>query len=106
MPKAVLEFNLPEEQEEYETVMKASNFSHCLWSFDQEFLRGNTKHGISSQVVDRIMQDLKNYNEDGEKEDGCKYSKEVVADIAESTLDHVRTVLYEYMNENNANPFN
>lgn len=105
MPKVIIEFNLPDEQHEYDEVMKASNYSHCLWSFDQEFLRANTKHGIGTDVVNAIMEELKYYN-DPEDTQECKYDRKTIEIIAEATLDHVRSVLYEYMNSNNANPFN
>lgn len=100
--KATLSFNLPEEQEEFNLATKASNFSHCLWAFDTEFLRANIKHGIQSTTVDSVMEELKEFFDDPTTKE---HSKEDVARIAEATLEHVRTVLYQYMNANDANPF-
>lgn len=99
MPKVIIEFNLPDEQHEYDEVMKASNYSHCLWSFDQEFLRANIKHGIAEYTVTDIM-NIVNSNEE------VAFSRDQVEYIAEATFQYIRDKLYEYMNSNNANPFN
>lgn len=101
MPKATLEFNLPEEQEEYDITMRAGNFSHSLWEFDQEFLRANIKYGIQEATVDAVMAELTGFLQ----EDGKDVSRKVVAVIAEAALEVARTQLYEIMNENNGNPF-
>lgn len=101
MPEVIIKFQLPEEQEEYETTMKANNFSLCLWEFDQQFLRANIKHGIQQQTVAAIVSDLNQYLEEG----ATPVTAADVGRIAEYTLDHVRSKLYEYMNEHNANPY-
>lgn len=41
--KAILEFNLPEDQEDFKLSTNALNFWHVLWELDQE-LRANTKY--------------------------------------------------------------
>lgn len=44
MPKAILEFNLPEEQEEFNMVSKAVSYSIALSDMDN-YLRGKIKYG-------------------------------------------------------------
>lgn len=44
MPKVTIVFNLPEERDEYELQMKASNLHGALWDMYQ-FLRSDSKHG-------------------------------------------------------------
>lgn len=41
--KANLIFNLNEDREEFELVLKASNYYSCLWEFDQ-YLRSELKY--------------------------------------------------------------
>lgn len=102
MPIVTLKFNLPEEQQEYETTMKAGNFSHALWTFDTEFLRANIKHGIQERTVDRVIEELKYFLEEHGAD---KVSREDIARIAECTLEVARTELYEVMNSCEGNPF-
>jgi len=42
--KTILEFNLPEDQEEFNNAIKASDMSVIIWKMDQ-WLRGKIKHG-------------------------------------------------------------
>lgn len=39
MPKAVLEFILPEEKQEFETAIKAGEYYSVLWDFQEHLLR-------------------------------------------------------------------
>lgn len=41
--KAILEFNLPEEQEQFEDAINGSKWSHAMWALDQ-FLRTKVKY--------------------------------------------------------------
>jgi hypothetical protein len=41
--KAILEFNLPDDQEDFELATSAIKFWHVLWELDQE-LRSKTKY--------------------------------------------------------------
>jgi hypothetical protein len=41
--KAILEFNLPDDKQEYDLANNALNFWHVLWELDNE-LRANTKY--------------------------------------------------------------
>jgi hypothetical protein len=43
MPKAILEFNLPEEQSEFETTTNAEKYYSILWELDQ-YLRNSIKY--------------------------------------------------------------
>ena len=47
--KAILEFNLPEEQEEYELMNKSMDMSFLLHDLEQEIFRPHRKHGYSHQ---------------------------------------------------------
>ncbi len=44
--KVTLEFNLPEEQVEFNLAINASNWSHVVWKLDQD-LRGRIKYSES-----------------------------------------------------------
>ena len=41
--KAILEFNLPEEQEQFEDASNGWKWSHAMWTLDQ-FLRAKVKY--------------------------------------------------------------
>jgi hypothetical protein len=56
--KAILEFNLPEENTEYELVNNASKMYSVLWDMDQ-WLRSNTKHAPDSMSEDTYNAYLK-----------------------------------------------
>lgn len=71
--KAILEFNLPDDQQEYELANSGLSFWNVLWELDQE-LRTKTK-----------------YASDGLPKD--KYE----------AYQEIRDKLYELMNENNVN---
>ena len=43
MPKAIFEFNLPEEENEYKVMSQAQNSQRMLWDFSQQ-LRSWRKH--------------------------------------------------------------
>ena len=49
--KAILEFNLPEDNIEYELVNNAGKMHSVLWEMDQ-WLRSNTKHAPDSMSED------------------------------------------------------
>lgn len=48
MPKATLEFNLPEEIQEFETAANGWKFKVALWQYDQH-LRGLVKYGTEEE---------------------------------------------------------
>ena len=41
--KAILEFNLPEDEREFQLASKGSSISYALWNYDQ-FLRNEVKY--------------------------------------------------------------
>ena len=49
--KAILEFNLPEESEEYEITMKAGKMHSALWEISQKIFRPHRKHGYSDPTL-------------------------------------------------------
>lgn len=48
--KATLEFNLPEEREEFEAATNGSNCKAALWNISQEIFRPARKHGYSGRI--------------------------------------------------------
>ena len=49
--KATLEFNLPDDEQEYNLANNAINFWNVLWELDQE-LRSNTKYAPDDMTDD------------------------------------------------------
>jgi len=49
--KAILEFNLPDDQQEYDLANNGLAFWHVLWELDQE-LRANTKYAPDDMTDD------------------------------------------------------
>lgn len=54
MPKAILEFNLPEEREEYGATMQAGNLAYALSEIRQKMLRPARKHGFSDAYLNEV----------------------------------------------------
>ena len=55
MPKAILEFNLPEEQEEFTQASTARSMFSVLWDFSQD-LRSWLKHGHPFKTADEALE--------------------------------------------------
>lgn len=64
--KAILEFNLPEDQEEYNTITKANGMFSVIWELKQN-LRSMVKHGYvdnremtseEHKIAEKIYDDL------------------------------------------------
>ena len=51
--KAILEFNLPEDQEDYDRVNKALDLCSVLWDF-QNYLRGQVKYSDKPDNIEQI----------------------------------------------------
>jgi len=51
--KAILEFNLPDDKEEYEIISKAFDLHHVLWELDQD-LRAKIKYASDDVSAVRI----------------------------------------------------
>jgi hypothetical protein len=56
--KAILEFNLPEDQEEYDKCTKASNMSLALWHTAQDVFRPARKHGYNDVAIQLLLEKL------------------------------------------------
>jgi len=53
MPKAILEFDLNEEQYEFEQAANAGKYRSVLWDLDQ-FLRNKTKYALDDVTKEQI----------------------------------------------------
>jgi hypothetical protein len=61
MPKAILEFNLPEEQHEYSVVTQASRMQSFLWDFSQQLRSWRKYHNDftdASDALDKIREEF------------------------------------------------
>jgi hypothetical protein len=60
MPKAILEFNLPEEQDEFNTVLKATDMSIALFDIRQEVFRPARKHLYNDSALNEMIEKINN----------------------------------------------
>ena len=95
--KATLEFNLPEEREEYELTLQASKMSRLIWDFETGFLRANLKYGIGPDLLDEIKKEVASANEYSSGEERAEVPTEL--DI-ELVLEAVRNIWYRMKDEN------
>jgi hypothetical protein len=58
MPKAIFEFNLPEEQREYEVCVQANNMQSFIWDFSQQ-LRAWQKYGHNFKDADDAVSKIR-----------------------------------------------
>lgn len=58
MPRATLSFNLPEEQEQFNTAVKGSDAHLALWDIAQEIFRPARKHGYNDPKLNVLIQKL------------------------------------------------
>ena len=59
MSKITVEFNLPEEDSEFEACANARQMANILWEYDQ-FLRGEQKYGQRESIpVDELRDKLR-----------------------------------------------
>jgi hypothetical protein len=56
--KAILEFQLPEEQEEYELANKALDMHSALFDTGQQVFRPHRKHGYSDENIQALLDKL------------------------------------------------
>jgi hypothetical protein len=54
MPKAILEFNLPEEQTEYDSVLQAQRVKSFLWDFNQQLRSWRKYHNDFTDASDAL----------------------------------------------------
>jgi len=61
MPKAILKFNLPEEQEDFDLTMKAQDLRSAICMF-RDFLRTHVKYGaredLNTDTVEKVREEL------------------------------------------------
>lgn len=57
--KAILEFNLPEEKEEFEMASNALNLSVALFDIQQEVFRPARKHGYIDEKLNMLLKNKK-----------------------------------------------
>lgn len=53
--KATLEFNLPEEQEEFQNAAQAGKMSSAFWAIGNDVFRPARKHGYSDQRLHDLL---------------------------------------------------
>jgi hypothetical protein len=58
MPKATLEFTLPEEDREFKLAISSGEMSSCIWEVDQ-YCRGILKHGDPSQEIREHLENIR-----------------------------------------------
>jgi hypothetical protein len=64
MSKGILEFNLPEEQDEFETASKAYQYRIALESIYSDIIRSRIKYGYSETTIDELLEKIRDeYNE-------------------------------------------
>ena len=59
--KAILEFDLPEDKEEFEVASKAMDWSILAWDIDQ-FIRNKIKYEQDREGVLQLVRDRLNFN--------------------------------------------
>lgn len=84
MPKAILEFNLPEEQEEFDTAVKAIDYKLALWDIAQDIFRPARKHGYPEERIQKLLLKI----DEGTLEDG--QGTELVALLEEKFYEILR----------------
>lgn len=52
--KHIIEFNLPEEQEELQTYMNAPKLSSAMFDFENDVLRKNIKYGLTEDAIRQL----------------------------------------------------
>ena len=69
MSKAILEFNLPEEESELNMAINANNLQAALWEVGQAVFRPARKHGYSDSTIQRLVEQLDSITDAVEKAD-------------------------------------
>jgi hypothetical protein len=59
--KAILEFNLPEDKEEYDTASKGMDWAVLAWDIDQ-FMRNKIKYDQDRDGILQLVRDRLNFN--------------------------------------------
>jgi hypothetical protein len=63
MPKAILEFNLPEEDNDYKLATNGHSYWSCLWNlmYDLDGVRSYLKYGHKFKDADEVLEWVQNY---------------------------------------------
>lgn len=69
MSKAILEFNLPEEEAELDMALHAGDLHATLWDIAQEVFRPARKHGYNDSTLQRLVEQLDSIVDTMEKAD-------------------------------------
>ena len=56
MPKVILEYNLPEDQEDFETAMQGASAKIALSEIDNQVFRPAQKHGYSDEAIRALLE--------------------------------------------------
>ena len=56
MPEAILKFNLPEENNEYQKAINGASWAHVVWELDEAFLRNCLKYGHEYKSADEALE--------------------------------------------------
>jgi hypothetical protein len=87
MPRAILEYNLPEDQDDFDAAIKGRNALHALWEMDQ-YLRQLIKYeGVKLPNAIAVLTD--------------KTAKECIVEFAEEQIEGMRDKLREILDEHN-----
>jgi len=53
--KGILEFSLPEEQEEFDSAARAGELRSALWEISQQVFRPARKHGYADSKIQELL---------------------------------------------------
>jgi len=72
--KAILEFNLPDEQPEFQDAVDGGKWSHAMWKVDQE-LRAKTKYApdTMSEETYKALHEIRDFLHEQLNEQGLKF---------------------------------
>ena len=56
--KAILEFQIPDEEQEFKEAVNGGTFKYILWKIDQD-LRGKLKHGNTTECESKCYQEVR-----------------------------------------------
>jgi hypothetical protein len=72
--KAILEFNLPEEQSEFNDAVNGGKWSFAMWKVDQE-LRAKTKYApdTMSEETYKALHEIRDFLHEQMSEQGLKF---------------------------------
>lgn len=87
MSKAILEFNLPEDQDDFEMAHKGADYHNALFTFKEAFLRTEIKYGPSPEFVHQCQNEMGNS------------TLMVEPEVVHAVLEAVRTKFFETLSD-------